>query len=58
MEPLTQSLLFWGRKGRASSRHRAGCIELYSFQHPVENAKASWEPHHGVYREYWAQGFL
>lgn len=58
--PLTQSLLFWQkphRQGGASSARRAGCIELYGFQHPVEGAKTAQAPRHWVHREYLSTGF-
>lgn len=51
-EPLTQSLLLWGRQSGASSGYHAVRLELHSSQHPVENAQASQEPHHGLYCEY------
>lgn len=58
--PLTPSLLFWQKQNRqdgASSAHRAGRIELYGFQHPVEDAKASQAPHRWVHCEYLGTGF-
>lgn len=55
-EPLTQSLLLWGRQGGASSRYHAVLVELHSFQHPVENAEAPQEPHHWLYCEYLGTG--
>lgn len=57
---LSPSLLFWQkphRQGGASSARRAGCIELYGFQHPVEGAKTAQAPRHWVHREYLGTGF-